>query len=220
MFDSGSAPPPYPNPAASPYSGQGNHSLSIADVDGDGRDEIVYGAMVVDDDGKGLFSTGLRHGDALHVGDLDPARPGLEVFGIHENEEATVALKTPGAALYDARTGQILWSLLPGGDVGRGLAADIDPRHRGAEFWTNTRRRPLRRARSADRRGAAVGQLRGLVGRGPAARDSRQQLDRQMGLDVERDRQAADRDRRGRRTTAPSPRPRCPPISSATGARK
>ena len=137
VFDSGSSPPPYPNPTASPYSGQGNHSLSVADVDGDGKDEIVYGAMVVDDNGKGLFSTGLRHGDALHAGDLDPARPGLEVFGIHENEEATVALNTPGLALYDARTGQILWSLLPGGDVGRGLAADIDPRHRGNEFWTN-----------------------------------------------------------------------------------
>ncbi len=52
--------------------------------------------MVVDDDGRGLFSTGLRHGDALHVGDLDPSRPGLEVFGIHENEEATVALKHAG----------------------------------------------------------------------------------------------------------------------------
>ena len=137
LFDSGSAPPPYPNPAASPYSGQGNHSLSIADVDADGRDEIVYGAMVVDDDGKGLFSTGLRHGDALHVGDLDPLRPGLEVFGIHENEEATVALGTPGLAMFDARTGRIVWSLLPGGDVGRGLAADIDPRHPGHEIWTN-----------------------------------------------------------------------------------
>jgi rhamnogalacturonan endolyase len=137
VFDSGSAPPPYPNPKASPFSGQGNHSLSVADVDADGRQEIIYGAMVIDDDGKGLFSTGLRHGDALHAGDLDPSRPGLEVFGIHENEEETVALGTPGAALYDARTGQILWSVLPGGDVGRGLAADIDPRHAGAEFWTN-----------------------------------------------------------------------------------
>jgi rhamnogalacturonan endolyase len=106
-------------------------------VDGDGRDEIVYGAMVVDDDGRGLFSTGLRHGDALHVGDLDPARPGLEVFGIHENEEATAALNTPGLALFDARSGEIVWSLLPGGDVGRGLAADIDPRHRGHEFWSS-----------------------------------------------------------------------------------
>ena len=137
VFDSGSAPPPYPNPKASPYSGQGAHSLSIADVDGDGRQEIVYGSMVIDDDGKGLFSTGLRHGDALHAGDLDPARPGLEVFGIHENEDATVALGTPGAALFDARTGAIVWSALPGGDIGRGLAADIDPRHPGAEFWTN-----------------------------------------------------------------------------------
>jgi rhamnogalacturonan endolyase len=137
VFDSGSAPPPYPNPSASPYSGQGNHSLAIADVDADGRDEIVYGAMVVDDNGKGLFSTGLRHGDALHAGDLDPARPGLEVFGIHENEEDTVALGTPGLALYDARTGEIIWSHLPGGDVGRGLAADIDPRHPGAEVWSS-----------------------------------------------------------------------------------
>jgi len=137
VFDSGSAPPPYPNPKASPYSGQGNHSLAIADVDDDGRDEIVYGAMVVDDNGKGLFSTGLRHGDALHAGDLDPARPGLEVFGIHENEEATASLGTPGLALYDAGSGAILWGLLPGGDVGRGLAADIDPRYPGAEFWTS-----------------------------------------------------------------------------------
>jgi rhamnogalacturonan endolyase len=136
VFDSGSAPPPYPNPAASPFSGQGYHSLSIADVDADGRDEIVYGSMVVDDNGKGLFSTGLRHGDALHVGDLDPARPGLEVFGIHENEDDTVKLGTPGLALYDARTGEIVWGLLPGQDVGRGLAADVDPRHPGAEFWT------------------------------------------------------------------------------------
>lgn len=136
VFDSGSAPPPYPNPDASPFSGQGYHSLSVADVDSDGKDEIVYGSMVVDDNGKGLFSTGLRHGDALHVSDLDPARPGLEVFGIHENEDATVALKTPGLALYDARTGAIIWGLLPGVDVGRGLAADIDPRHAGYEFWT------------------------------------------------------------------------------------
>jgi rhamnogalacturonan endolyase len=119
-----------------PYSGQGAHSVSVADVDGDGRDEIVYHSMVVDDDGHGRFSTGLRHGDALHVGDLDPARSGLEVFGVHENEEATVKFGTPGTALYDARTGKILWSDGPGVDVGRGLSADIDPRHLGEEMWS------------------------------------------------------------------------------------
>ena len=58
----------------------------VADVDADGRDEIIYGSMCVDDDGSGLYSTDLRHGDAMHVGDLDPARGGLEVWGIHENE--------------------------------------------------------------------------------------------------------------------------------------
>jgi rhamnogalacturonan endolyase len=118
-----------------PYSGMGAHAVSVADVDQDGKDEIVYNAMVVDDNGKGLFTTGLRHGDALHVSDLDPERPGLEVFGVHENEEATRAWGTPGAAEYDAKTGEVIWSWGPGEDVGRGVAADIDPRHPGAEMW-------------------------------------------------------------------------------------
>ena len=101
-------------------------------MDGDGKDEIVYGAMCVDDNGKGLYSTGLRHGDALHVSDLDPARPGVEVYGVHEIEEHT---KGPGVAMFDARTGKILWTGDPDKDVGRGVAADIDPRHPGAETW-------------------------------------------------------------------------------------
>jgi rhamnogalacturonan endolyase len=119
-----------------PYSGQGGHQLAVADVDGDGRDEIIYHAMAVDDDGRGLYTTGLRHGDALHVSDLDPGHAGLEVFGIHENEESTVRFGTPGTALFEAGTGKVLWSEGPGVDVGRGLAADIDPRHAGAEMWT------------------------------------------------------------------------------------
>lgn len=118
-----------------PYSGMANHSLSVADVDNDGKDEICVGAMTVDDDGKGLYTTGLRHGDALHLGDLDPSHPGLEVFGIHENEERTLALNTPGVAQFDARTGKILFALAPGVDVGRGVAADIDPRYPGFENW-------------------------------------------------------------------------------------
>ncbi len=125
----------FPWAGSNPFNGQGYHSLSIADVDHDGRDEIVYGSMVVDDNGTGLFSTGLRHGDALHVSDLVPSRPGLEVFGVHESEGNTLSLLSPGMALYDAATGEILWSFVPGRDVGRGLAADIDPRTPGYEFW-------------------------------------------------------------------------------------
>jgi rhamnogalacturonan endolyase len=117
------------------FAGQGNHNLTVADVDGDGKDEIVYGAMVVDDDGKGLYSTGLGHGDALHVSDLDPQRPGLEVFGIQERFDDA------GAHFRDARTGQVLWkkpSIQAGDDgegPGRGLSLDIDPRHPGFESW-------------------------------------------------------------------------------------
>ena len=121
--------------SANPYSGMANHNLSVADVDNDGKDEICVGAMTVDDNGTGLYTTGLRHGDALHLSDLDPSRPGFEVFGIHENESRTIALNTPGVAMFDARTGEVIWSLYPGVDVGRGVAGDIDPRHPGFENW-------------------------------------------------------------------------------------
>jgi rhamnogalacturonan endolyase len=121
------------------YRGQGFHSLSIADVDADGRDEIVYGAAVIDDDGTGLYSTGWGHGDALHVSDFVPGNPGLEVMGIQERFDAQ------GLNLRDARSGRPL-VLVPsvkaaesGGDrgegPGRGVAINIDPRHPGAELW-------------------------------------------------------------------------------------
>lgn len=116
----------------SPFSGMGNHNLSVTDVDNDGKDEIIYGSMCVDDNGKGLYTTGFRHGDALHVGDLDPDRPGLEVFGIHEIEEET---KGPGVVVYDARTGQTLVRMEEDRDVGRGVAENIDPNHKGAYMW-------------------------------------------------------------------------------------
>jgi rhamnogalacturonan endolyase len=124
------------DPAANrPYRGQGNHNLSIADVDKDGKDEIVFGAMTIDDNGKGLYTTGLGHGDALHVSDLDPSRPGLEVFDIQERFDDA------GANFRDARTGEVIWkkaSIKAGDDgegPGRGLALDIDPRYPGYECW-------------------------------------------------------------------------------------
>jgi len=118
--------------AKNPFSGQGNHNLTVADVDGDGKDEIIYGSMCVDDNGKGLYTTGLRHGDAIHVSDLDPEHPGLEVFGVHEIEEGT---KGPGAAVYDAKTGKILWEGSQDEDVGRGVADNIDNTRFGAQMW-------------------------------------------------------------------------------------
>jgi rhamnogalacturonan endolyase len=117
-------------PSNRAYRGQGDHSLSVADVDNDGRDDVVYGACTIGSDGKGLYSTGLGHGDALHVSDLDPERPGLEVLNIHERKPDC------GVSFRDARTGKVIWSKLSA-DVGRGLAADIDPRHRGYEFWAS-----------------------------------------------------------------------------------
>ncbi|HOZ70550.1 MAG TPA: rhamnogalacturonan lyase, partial [Chitinophagaceae bacterium] len=117
------------------YAGQGNHNLTVTDVDGDGKDEIVYGQMTIDDNGTGLYTTGIGHADALHVSDLDPSRPGLEVFSIQEK------FGDAGANFRDARTGEVIWkkpSVKAGDDgegPGRGLALDIDPRYEGFESW-------------------------------------------------------------------------------------
>ena len=94
--------------------------------------------MVVDDNGSGLYSTKLGHGDAQHTSDLDPTRPGLEIWSIHENENAPPDFV--GTELRDARTGEILFVGVRGQDVGRGMAADIDPRHLGYEMWGGDRR--------------------------------------------------------------------------------
>ncbi|OFA03975.1 rhamnogalacturonan lyase [Duganella phyllosphaerae] len=119
-------------PGNEAFGGQGNHQFSVADVDGDGRDEIVYGAMALDDNGKGLWSSRLGHGDAMAVSDLDPTRPGLEKFGAHEDVRGNGQI---GSAMLDARTGQILWSTPAEKDTGRAVAADIDPRFPGTEAW-------------------------------------------------------------------------------------
>lgn len=114
--------------------GQGNHNLSVADVDGDGCDEIIYGSCAIDNDGTLLYRTGLGHGDAMHVSTLDPDCPGYQVWEVHEE---AAGYQTYGYEMHDARTGEILWGGPTKGDNGRGLAADIDSRHRGFEMWSS-----------------------------------------------------------------------------------
>jgi autotransporter-associated beta strand protein len=108
----------------SDWFGQGYHNFGIADVDDDGKDEIVYGSMVVDDNGKGLYTTGLGHGDAQHCGDFDPYHKGLEIFACLEDN--------PGADYRDAATGKILWRYTTGSDCGRCMAANVSNDYDGA----------------------------------------------------------------------------------------
>lgn len=113
------------------YIGQGNHSMAVADVDFDGMDEIIFGALNIDHDGIPMYSTDNGHGDAQHTSDFIPSRPGLETFSVHESSGADY-----GSEMRDARTGEIIFGLGGDhGDVGRGAAADVDPNYSGAESW-------------------------------------------------------------------------------------
>ena len=115
------------NSGSGDAAGDGNHNCFAADADGDGKDEIIMGACVIDDDGSLLYSTNLGHGDAMHIGDLVPSNPGLEIFMCHETGEY-------GISLRDAKTGNILMRKTGSGDTGRGLAANIIPGNSAAEF--------------------------------------------------------------------------------------
>lgn len=116
------------------YAGQGNHNLSVADVDGDGMDEIIYGACTIDHNGKGLYTTGLQHGDAMHLGDLNPNRPGLEIWSSFESTKTNGGV---GAAMRDAKTGRILFKYDASGDVGRACSADLTASYSGEEVWAS-----------------------------------------------------------------------------------
>lgn len=137
--------------ASAPAAGQGAHWFSVADVDGDGRDDIVYGAATIGHDGRLKYSTGLGHGDALHVGQLDPTRPGRQVFMVHESPRS---YGEHGIEMHDAATGALLWGH-PGDrkDIGRGVCMDIDPAHAGVECWASVG--PLFNAR-----GQVIGETR------------------------------------------------------------
>lgn len=112
------------------YVGQGNYSLSVVDVDGDGKDEIIYGVMVVDYDGIGLYIMGFGYGDVMYVGDLDLFCKGFEVFQVYED-----VLKLYGLLLCDVGIGEILWGVYVGIDVGRGMVVYIDLNYKGLFVW-------------------------------------------------------------------------------------
>lgn len=111
------------NVKSSPWFGQGYHNYSVADVDGDGCDEIVYGSMVIDNNGKGLSTTGLGHGDAHHVGDLDPYRKGLEIFACNED--------SPNMNYRNATTSEIYFRSVGKNDDGRALVGNFSDKFPG-----------------------------------------------------------------------------------------
>ena len=111
------------------YAGQGNHNLRVVDVDGDGCDEIIYGSMAVDHDGSGLYNTGMGHGDALHLMAFDPKSDELQIWDCHEN-------RRDGSDFRNARTGEVIFQIPSTKDVGRCMAADIDPTNPGLEMWS------------------------------------------------------------------------------------
>lgn len=112
--------------ATDPWYAQGYHNFVISDVDGDGRDEIVYGSMTIDDNGRGLSSTGFGHGDAMHVGDFDPFRKGMEIFSCNEDSPHW------GSNFRDATTAEVIYRFVDTKDDGRAMAANVTNKYPGA----------------------------------------------------------------------------------------
>ena len=137
------------NPGCKDYASQGNHNLRVADVDGDGCDEIVYGSCTIDHNGQGLYSTRMGHGDAMHMMAFLPDSDELQVWDCHEN-------RRDGASLRSAKTGEVYFQTKANFDVGRCMAADIDPNNKGVEMWS------LANGNIYNVKGEVVGSTKGL----------------------------------------------------------
>jgi rhamnogalacturonan endolyase len=118
-----------------PNGGNYGHNVRVGDVDSDGRDELIYFTVAVDDDGTELWCTEQAHGDRVHMTDLIPDRPGMEIFYIQEFSD----VYDHPISVRDAATGALIWGADGDwGDVGRGLAANIDPNSPGVEVWASS----------------------------------------------------------------------------------
>ena len=158
------------------YQGQGQHSIKVGDIDGDGFDEILNGSIAIDNDGRTMWGTGMGHGDRFYLSDIDPDRPGLEVWYTIEDPHPQ-----NGVSLWDAKSGTLLFGTKePNRDnqIAGGLAGDIDAALPGMEVWgdkfffTSKGGRHLRAGSAAERAR--------LVGRRSAARAAQQRLDFEM----------------------------------------
>lgn len=109
------------------------HHIRIGDVDGDGKDEVMNGAFALDHDGTVLWNARISHGDRFRMSDIDPDRPGQEIFAIQQNAPDML-----GQVLYSATDGESIkrWYMGSVGDVGRGECMDVDPAHKGYEMWS------------------------------------------------------------------------------------
>ncbi len=122
-FDTGN------NSSAAGY-GDGNHNSMPADVDGDGKQEIITGATCIDDNGKVLWCTNLGHGDAMHLSDFEPDRAGLELFVCHEEQSSGW-----GVSIIEAATGKTIYHENGTKDTGRCGAANVTAANPGSEYW-------------------------------------------------------------------------------------